>query len=131
MSRIEVVPDGDGSTHVIVSAELDLVTSSELQERLGEVDGGRGRIVMVDLSECLYVDSTGLKALLNASRRLTRSRGALAVICPNRPSLRVFEITQTVDTLNVAETEGQATALAQRWRERLQLREDEQTRAAN
>jgi hypothetical protein len=57
---------------------------------------------------------------LNASRRLTRSKGALAVVCPNRTPLRVFEITLTAETLNLATTDEDALALARRWHRRLQ-----------
>jgi anti-anti-sigma factor len=132
MSRVEVVPDGDASAwRVIVRMEIDLATTPEFQERLAEVGRNRGDIVVVDLSECHYIDSSGLATLLLAARRLTRSQGALAVVCPNAAPLRVFELTSTVETLNVAETDEKATALARRLRDRLQHREDGHAPAAD
>jgi anti-anti-sigma factor len=109
---------------VAVQGEIDLALADELQQRLTDASTGTGSIVIVDLAECLFIDSRGLSALLNAARRLTRNGGALAVICPNPTPQRVFEITQTDDTLNVAGTEDQALALARSWRERLQRARD-------
>ena len=57
--------------------------------------------VVVDLSKVGFMDSTGLALLINARRRLTRRRKGFAVVCPAGPLLRVFEITDMVDTLRV------------------------------
>jgi anti-sigma B factor antagonist len=126
MPTITVGPDGDDPTirRVVVQGEIDLTVADELQRRLAEASQGPGSIVLVDLSECLFIDSRGLSALLNAARRLTRTGGALAVACPNPTPHRVFQITQTDDTLNVAPTEEDARELALRWRERLQRSQD-------
>src|SRR3954452_9185283 len=118
-SAIDVVRADDGSSRVNVKAELDLALAPVLQQRLAEA-AAAGELVIVDLSRCLYIDSTGVATLLNASRRLTRSRAALAVVCPNPTPLRVFEITKTVETLNVAATEQEALTLAHNWRGQLQ-----------
>ena len=104
---------------VAVQGEIDLALSDELQKRVAEASDGQASIVIVDLTECLFIDSRGLSTLLNAARRLTRSGGALAVVCPNPTPMRVFEITQTNDTLNVAGTDAEARAIALGWRERL------------
>ena len=109
---------------VLIQGEIDLNLAEELQQRLSEASEGAGSIVLVDLKECLFIDSRGLSALLNAARRLTRGGGALAVVCPNPTPWRVFEITHTDDTLNVARTEEEAKEMARRWRGRLQRAQD-------
>jgi anti-sigma B factor antagonist len=121
MPTITVAADADDPTirRVVVQGEIDLALSPELQKGLTDASDGSGSVVIVDLSECLFIDSRGLSTLLNAARRLTRSGGALAVVCPNPTPSRVFEITQTDDTLNVAATEAEARALALSWRARL------------
>lgn len=126
MPTITVGADKDDSTirRVAVDGEIDIMVAEELQRRLGEASDGAGSVVLVDLSRCLFIDSRGLSTLLNAARRLTRSGGALAVYCPNPTPYRVFEITNTGDTLNVAKTEEAARALALTWRERLKTRKD-------
>jgi anti-sigma B factor antagonist len=121
MPSMRVVGDQEDPVvrRVIVDGEIDLAASAELQTRLAEASRGAAAVVLVDLSECLFIDSRGLSTLLNAARRLTRSRGALAVVCPNATPRRVFEITGTSDTLNVAATDEEARLLALAWRERL------------
>jgi anti-anti-sigma factor len=104
---------------VVVEGEIDLAASDDLQARLADAGRDAGVVVLVDLSGCLFIDSRGLSTLLNAARRLTRQRGALAVVCPNATPRRVFEITGTVDTLNVAATDPEARAMGLAWRERL------------
>ncbi len=126
MPTITVGADEDDSTirRVAVEGEIDVLVADDLQARLAEASDGNGSVVIVDLSQCLFIDSRGLSALLNTARRLTRSGGALAVVCPNPTPYRVFEITNTRDTLNVATTEVEARALALTWRERLKSRQD-------
>jgi anti-sigma B factor antagonist len=122
MPTIKIVADEGAPVirRVTVEGEIDLAASDELQTRLAKEGNDRGAVVIVDLSECLFIDSRGLSALLNAARRLTRSRGALAVVCPNATPRRVFEITGTTDTLNVATTDAEARARALAWRDRLE-----------
>src|SRR3954449_9744583 len=126
MPTITVGADKADSTirRVAVDGEIDIMVAEELQRRLGEASNGSGSVVIVDLSRCLFIDSRGLSTLLNSARRLTRSGGALAVVCPNPTPYRVFEITNTRDTLNVARTDADARALALTWRERLRGGED-------
>ena len=110
-SRIELdLRDADdGINTVVVVGELDFATASVLAERLSRA-ADRGSGLLVDLSGCTFIDSTGISMLLNACRRQTRSREGMAVICPNPTPLRVFEITGTVDTLQVVPSRAAAEA---------------------
>ncbi len=78
------VTDGErgGWTVLQVSGEMDLVTSPELRQRVhGAVAEGRHRIVL-DLSEVVFCDSSGVGVLI-ATRRLLRScQGRLRLILP-------------------------------------------------
>jgi anti-anti-sigma factor len=56
------------------------------------------------------MDSTGLALLINAHRRLTRQRKGFAVVCPQGPLWRVFELTDMLDTLRVCPDRESATA---------------------
>ena len=87
MSRL----DGDRPIAVVhVRGEIDLASGPAVREALARASGPRGTAVLVDLSECLFIDSTGVSLLLNASRRLIRAGGDLAVVCPNPTPLRVL-----------------------------------------
>ncbi|RFU86380.1 anti-sigma factor antagonist [Streptomyces triticagri] len=76
--------DQDGWAVIQVRGEMDLVTSPVLRQRVHEaVADGRRRLVL-DLSEVLFCDSSGVGVLI-ATRRLIRScQGELRLILPAR-----------------------------------------------
>jgi anti-sigma B factor antagonist len=102
----------DGVELVSVEGEIDTATASRLIGVLNQsVVEARGSVV-IDLSQVGFMDSTGLALLINAHRRLARRRKGFAVVCPPGPLLRVFEITDMVDTLHVRPDRESATAAA-------------------
>ncbi|MBC9716410.1 STAS domain-containing protein [Streptomyces sp. TRM66268-LWL] len=67
-----------------VSGEMDLVTSPTLRQRVHDAVADGRRNVVLDLSEVLFCDSSGVGVLI-ASRRLLRScSGRLRLILPAR-----------------------------------------------
>ncbi|MEU6991492.1 STAS domain-containing protein [Streptomyces sp. NPDC046465] len=76
------VGEQDGWSVLCVSGEMDLLTSPVVRQRVHEaVADGRRRIVL-DLSEVLFCDSSGVGVLI-ATRRLIRSfQGHLRLILP-------------------------------------------------
>src|SRR4051794_17011221 len=89
-------------THVlVVSGEIHVSTAPELSERLnGAIADGKTRLVL-DFTGVEFIDSTGLSVLLNALRRLTRSSGAMSLVCTNPTVLRLFEITRLDSTFDI------------------------------
>jgi anti-sigma B factor antagonist len=61
--RIDVVP-GDRSLTLIVEGEVDLVTSSLLDEQLARARATDARTIVVDLSGVSFMDSSGLHVLV-------------------------------------------------------------------
>lgn len=80
-----------------VSGELDLATASTLEDALGELPSSADPVV-VNLSECTFLDSAGMRVLLTAARRLTDEHRSLRVVTADPRILRVLEIT-ALDTL--------------------------------
>src|SRR3954464_6729426 len=80
------------ATLVSVEGELDLSTAEELAEptRLA-VNGGCPLIL--DLSACTFVDSTGLRFVLNAHKALADCETAMAVVIDNPPVRELFSLT--------------------------------------
>ena len=56
---------------------------------------------MVDLSDVVFMDSTGLALLMNARSRAMRNGQGFAIVCPRGPISRVFEIADMVESLRV------------------------------
>ena len=84
---------GHGETVLALEGELDLGTAEPLRESLFEVIESHGDGVAVDMSECSFIDSTGLRILVEAARRLGRDGQRLRLIGMSDQPLRVFELT--------------------------------------
>ena len=74
-----------------VSGELDIVTSDTLRKAVDAAIGSGAAEVWVDLTHLQILDSTGLRVLLSAHRRLRELSKSLAVICPPGAVRSVFE----------------------------------------
>lgn len=94
---------------VEVSGELDEATAPELRaalERAMAVD----RSVLVDLSECEFIDSTGLSLLVEGQRKLAESSRAFAVCCARSEVSRLLELTGIDSTISLFETREEAVS---------------------
>jgi len=82
---------GEGSAFVTVEGDLDMATSIQLRDVLGEL-GRRGvaRHLVIDLSLCSFVDSTGLGLLVAAQRE---AAAPLDLVTGNPQILRLLSIT--------------------------------------
>jgi len=120
-SSIELLPGDAGACHsvIAVTGELDLSAASVFSEVLRRATEEHPGGLLIDLTSCGFIDSTGISLLLNASRRQTRTREGMAVLCPNPTPRRVFEITGTLATLNVVDDYAAAEAAIERARESL------------
>ena len=84
----------DRGTHVVsVRGEVDLATGPEFERALGAVPEEGVASVIVDLTDCSFMDSTGLHLLSRAQRRFDSAGGRVAVVSENRSVLRVFRLT--------------------------------------
>jgi anti-anti-sigma factor len=101
---------GDSYSVIAVAGELDLSAASVFADALRRASEQHPGGALIDLTNCGFIDSTGISLLLNASRRQTRAREGMAVLCPNPTPRRVFEITGTVSTLNVVTHQAAAEA---------------------
>lgn len=84
----------DRGIHVVsVRGEVDLATGPEFERALGAVPEDGVESVIVDLSDCSFMDSTGLHLLTRTQRRFDSAGGRVAVVSANRSVLRLFGIT--------------------------------------
>ena len=85
----------DRGIHVVsVRGELDLATGPEFERALGALPEAGVESVIVDLTDCSFMDSTGLHLLTRAQERLGDAGGQLAVVSANRSVLRLFQLTE-------------------------------------
>jgi anti-anti-sigma factor len=79
---------------VKVEGEVDLDTVSELEGRLASLIAEGWAPILVDFSRCTYIDSSGIRALLRAHRKLLKrnpeSNPALALVRVTAQILRAL-----------------------------------------
>jgi anti-sigma B factor antagonist len=91
----------DGYELLTVEGELDIATAPRMLGALNEAIAEMETPLVVDLTDVVFMDSTGLALLMNARRRVVRLGHGFAIICPHGPTARVFEIADMVDSLRV------------------------------
>jgi anti-sigma B factor antagonist len=76
-----------------LGGELDLATAPVLQRWLDPAMGGTATVV-INLARLRFIDSSGLRLLVQADRRLRDSGGRLVLVRGPRAVHRVFELTR-------------------------------------
>ena len=105
----------DGVRVIAVRGELDLSTASELQRPLDEAISSGDASVLVDLSECEFIDSTGIALIVRAWQRLDRNAdgegdGRVVICSYNDQVRRVLEITGLELSIPIHSTRDEALA---------------------
>jgi anti-sigma B factor antagonist len=102
----------DGYELLAAEGEIDIATSPRLIAALNETVTDSTGSLVVDLSRVGFMDSTGLALLVRAQRRMRRRGRGFAVVCPDGPVRRIFEITAMVETLHVSPSRDTAVSAA-------------------
>lgn len=89
----------NGAVSIALAGELDLSGARQLEVRLDEVEREGPERLIIDLRELSFIDSTGLRLLLQADAR-ARERGCELVLRRGEQTVqRVFEVTGALDVL--------------------------------
>ncbi|HEX7279333.1 MAG TPA: STAS domain-containing protein [Solirubrobacterales bacterium] len=102
----------NGVRTIAVHGELDLSTAPDLEGPLDEaLSSGEGS-VLIDLSRCEFIDSTGIALIVRAWQRLdSGENGRALVICSQNDQVRrVLEITGLELSIPVHQTRDEAIA---------------------
>jgi len=105
----------DGIRVIAVRGELDLSTAPELEGPLEEAVATGDTSVLVDLSECEFIDSTGIALIVRAWQRLDRTaegegEGRVVLCSYNDQVRRVLEITGLELSIPIHSTRDEALA---------------------
>jgi anti-sigma B factor antagonist len=97
----------------VVSAygDVDPGTAPELERELLEAVQLGARLVVVDLTEAAFFDSSAIHTLLTSAERVRAVGGKLSVVCDNPNIKKVFAITGTDRALPIHSTIEQALSL--------------------
>jgi anti-sigma B factor antagonist len=105
-----VPPPEPGVVVLAFAGELDLAMHGRFHDLVDEIVAEQPRLVVADLAEAGFMDSTMLRELLRAHSALQEAGAQLIVAAPQPPILRLLELTGTDAVLNVADTREAALA---------------------
>jgi anti-sigma B factor antagonist len=105
----------DGVCVIAVRGELDLSTASDLEGPLEDAVSSGDPLVLIDLTECEFIDSTGIALIVRAWQRLDRAAegdgsGRVVICSDNDQVRRVLEITGLELSIPIHSTRDQALA---------------------
>lgn len=93
MLQVDIDTRG-GNTVVIPRGRLTMVSAKSFRETVtAEIDRGAGEIVVVDLSQTEFVDSSGLGALVACLKTARQSGGDLRLAAPSEQVTMVLGLT--------------------------------------
>ena len=101
----------DGATRVVgVRGEIDLFTAPEFKQRINAAIEAGSHLVVVDLREATFIDSSSLGILISAHKRLRLRGHQLVIACEVPAILNTFSITGLDGVLALAPTRDEALA---------------------
>lgn len=104
MSQLaQVDADHLGATCLVrVSGEIDLSNAREVLDDIGSRIPAAASLIVLDLSETTYLDSTGIVMLFRLAERLHNARQELRLVVPHESPIRVaIDLTDVRDVIPV------------------------------
>ena len=102
--------EDDGMVQLVLSGEFDLSSAAQIEDVLKELEERRPEVLVLDLRELTFMDSTGLRVMVSADARARDSARRLAIVQGPEAVHRVFRITGLDDHLEIVETPEAARA---------------------
>ena len=93
----------DGTTRIELTGELDIATGPDLEQALETPLGQPGGDIVLDLRGVTFIDSSGLRVLLVASRAASGAARRLVVVPGDGQVLRVIRLAQVGDRLDLGD----------------------------
>jgi anti-anti-sigma factor len=96
----------DGHARILVRGELDVETGPRLLEELTAAEAAAPALLVLDLRDVSFFDSTGLQIVLDAEVR-ARDEGRTFVVLPgDGEPRRVLELAEVADRLTLEEPDA-------------------------
>src|SRR5579862_5329047 len=90
-SAVTGVDRRDGAVVLSLAGELDLYNAEEVRGALLEACAGEPKMLVVDLEEVRFIDSTALGVLIEARSRMS-DRGGFRLAAPGLETKRALEV---------------------------------------
>ena len=96
----------EGLAVLHVAGDFDLSTIGEFEEEL-EPSLTAG-LVVIELAGCTFLDSSALRTLVRAQRRVAEAGGRLILVAPSQPARRVLDLATLDRFIPIAATLDEA-----------------------
>ncbi len=84
----------DGAIEISIEGELDLSNAARLREAVfNAFDANGSGGIWIDFEHCTFIDSTGLRVIIEGARRAGESSRRLGILNLNEQPRRLFELT--------------------------------------
>jgi anti-anti-sigma factor len=93
----------DGLAHVVLRGELDLSTVGQVNDELERLETHEPTVVVLDLSQLRFLDSTGLRCVVTANDRAKKDGRRFVVVRGPEAVQRVFAITRLDERLEMVD----------------------------
>ena len=101
----------DSKTRIVaVRGEIDLFTAPEFKQRVNAAIEAGTHLVVVDLNETSFIDSSSLGILISAHKRLRMRGDGLVIVCDVPAILNTFTITGLDGVLSIEPSRDAALA---------------------
>jgi anti-anti-sigma factor len=94
----------DEMVRLVLAGEFDLSNAAQVEDALKEIERERPPLLVLDLRELTFMDSTGLRVMVSADARARDDSRRLAVVQGPESVHRVFRITGLDDHLEMVES---------------------------
>jgi len=101
----------DSMVRLALAGEFDLSNATQVEDAIKDVERESPELIVLDLRELTFMDSTGLRVMVSADARARDKSRRLVVVQGPESVHRVFRITGLDDHLDIVETpEGALTS---------------------
>lgn len=97
-----VVSSAESEHEVRLLGELDMATASQLRDELVRLTANGAKLVIIDLADLAFIDSTGLSVLITGLKRLRQQGGDMALRSPTPGTRKVLEITGLTEVFSIS-----------------------------
>src|SRR4051794_27521893 len=92
----------NGTVRVVIRGELDMETGPRAEEELRRAEDDQPPVLVLDLREVTFFDSTGLQLVLDADvRAREEGRSFVVLVAPESEPRRILELAEVADRLNL------------------------------
>ena len=111
MTQLELkIESRDGVVLMAFSGELDLAEAARVEQRLLEIEAARPPLVVLDLRGLTFIDSSGLRLVIEADQRARRDDRRMALVRGPEQVRRIFAIALLDTRLQMVEDPAELSA---------------------